>query len=262
MKASLQGLKIETTKKEFSELASCWCIKHRQPMEGCQYSIFGKEPKVKWFCASCSTEREEKELQARAQQEALQKQHTINQRLHNAMIAPRFFEKKLENFNLDHVGQGKALEACRSFIANFEKSTGMIFTGKPGTGKNHLASAIGREVIESRNKTALMTTALRMLRDIKGSWSNGSEKEILRNFNTPDLLVIDEIGVQFGSETEKLYLTDIINERYEWMRPTILLTNLPIPKLGEMIGDRVIDRFREGGSVVVFDWESYRGKIK
>lgn len=85
----------------------------------------------------------------------------------------------------------------------------------------------------------------------------------------PDLLILDEVGVQFGSDTERLLLFDILNERYERRRPTILMSNLAlddaeeggrvVPGIKSYLGERVFDRLREdGGQSVVFDWPSHR----
>jgi DNA replication protein DnaC len=65
--------------------------------------------------------------------------------------------------------------------------------------------------------------------------------------------------VQFGSDTEKLLLFDILNERYERRRPTILMSNLPRDEVSSYLGERVFDRLREdGGEFISFTWESYR----
>lgn len=77
----------------------------------------------------------------------------------------------------------------------------------------------------------------------------------------PDLLILDEVGVQHGSDTEKLILFEIINGRYEAARPTIVISNLDAAGLEQFLGERAFDRLREGGGrLVVFDWESHRGK--
>ena len=77
---------------------------------------------------------------------------------------------------------------------------------------------------------------------------------------SPDLLILDEVGVQFGSDAEKLILFEIINTRYQDMKPTILISNLTLVELGKYIGERVVDRMREGGGAILsFDWDSYRG---
>lgn len=73
--------------------------------------------------------------------------------------------------------------------------------------------------------------------------------------------MLDEVGVQFGSETEKLMLFDVLNERYEERRSTILLSNLDLNGVKGFLGERVFDRIREdGGQYIPFDWESFRGK--
>ena len=46
------------------------------------------------------------------------------------------------------------------------------------------------------------------------------------------------------------------------MKPTILLSNLNIEGLGEYLGERVMDRLREGGGkMIAFDWDSYRRNV-
>ena len=78
----------------------------------------------------------------------------------------------------------------------------------------------------------------------------------------PDLLILDEVGVQFGTETEKNLLFDVLNERYEKRKSTLLLSNLPLNEVRAYLGERVFDRMREdGGDVVTFGWESQRAKI-
>ena len=142
------------------------------------------------------------------------------------------------------------------------ESTGLILIGNPGTGKNHLAAAIITEAIETHNKTALFTETLKIIRAIKESWRRDGETEskVIESFISPDILAIDEIGVQFGSETERMYLTEIINDRYNHQKPTILMGNVDVDKLSEIIGERPLDRFREGGKLIVFDWDSHRAK--
>lgn len=67
--------------------------------------------------------------------------------------------------------------------------------------------------------------------------------------------------MQFGSEAEKLILFEIINTRYEKMRPTILISNLPKDELSAFIGERVIDRMNDGGGcTLAFTWDSYRSR--
>ena len=75
------------------------------------------------------------------------------------------------------------------------------------------------------------------------------------------MLILDEVGVQFGSETEENLLFDIINTRYEDRKPTILISNLDGAGVKKYLGERAFDRIREdGGKLIPFTWSSYRGK--
>ena len=179
---------------------------------------------------------------------------------------PKRFEKaSFENYEQTEAN-AKAKRFCQAYANKWQerkaKGGGLILCGKPGTGKNHLACAIINHVIEQYQDEALLTTALRIARKVKSSWNKNaeeSEEQVMRTYIVPNLLVIDEIGVQFGSEAEKIILFEIINERYEAMKPTILISNLSQQELGAYVGERIVDRMREGGgAMIAFDWESYR----
>lgn len=215
-------------------------------------------------CPECKKEMEVKSLEKERierEKELKLRQEKINEELQNSMLAPRFWTKNIENYETTKEGQLKALNTAKWFTKNFETCVGLILTGNTGTGKNHLASGIVQKVIHKGN-TVLFTEAIKIIRAIKESWKkeNESETQVIKKFISPDLLVIDEVGVQFGTSTEAMFLTEIINDRYNWLRPTILIGNITIKELEKLIGFRAVDRFREGGRVIVFDWESYRKK--
>ncbi|MEK9498226.1 ATP-binding protein [Photorhabdus sp. P32] len=129
--------------------------------------------------------------------------------------------------------------------------------GRLGTGKTHLAVATCREIVTQNGISAFITTASRIIRAFRRSWSNDAdtnEFETLRFYSELDLLIIDEIGVQYGTESERNILFEVINNRYEDLLPTILISNLPMNDLPVFLGDRVL----QGGVVLAFDWDSYR----
>ena len=161
-------------------------------------------------------------------------------------------------------GQKQALafakEYAETFDQVFKQGRSAIFIGKPGTGKTHLAIGIALAIMQQQ-RSALFVTVQRLIRRIKDSWSTHSEteSEVIDAFASPDLLILDEVGVQYGSEFEKQILFDVLNQRYEQLKPAILLSNIPTEQLSDYLGERVTDRLRENGGVVIgFDWESYR----
>ena len=214
-------------------------------------------------CDRIATEKRDQDQKAKEAKEALAR---WNKRIGGSGIPPRFQDRSLENFKATTEAQQRALTAAQEYVSGFAEilTTGrsVIFTGRPGTGKTHLAAAIGMALLKE-NRKVLFTSVLRAVRRVKDSWrrdSNETETDAIRAMVEPDLLILDEVGIQFGSETEKLLMFDILNERYENRRPLILLTNLPVKDAQAYLGERIFDRLREdGGQHIPFDWESYRG---
>ena len=182
-------------------------------------------------------------------------------------ISPRFMKATLGGYRVGNPMQGKALAFCETFVSEFAKvrETGRsaMFIGKPGTGKTHLAVGILRALADDRNFKGRIISAMAMFRRVKETWSRDAiekETDAIFSFIEPHLLVIDEVGVQFGSAAEANLFYEIVNERYVRMLPTILISNLSPDEVKNAVGDRVYDRLRDnGGRIIPFGWESARG---
>lgn len=89
-----------------------------------------------------------------------------------------------------------------------------IFSGKPGTGKNHLAAAICNELL-LRGKSVLIITVADIMSAMKDTFGNRetSEEQLLNDLSMVDLLVIDEIGMQTESRYEKVIINQIVDRR-------------------------------------------------
>ena len=196
------------------------------------------------------------------------RKRNIERLLDGLNIPARFENCTLQNYEPVNDDAKRALKVCQAYASRWperlQKGGGLVMCGKPGTGKNHLALAIARHAITEHQSSAVFTTALKIAREYKSTWSKGSsrtEDEVIRYFTKPDLLIIDEVGVQFGSDAEKLIMFEIINTRYERMKPTILISNQTREELSAFIGERVLDRMSDGGGCTLsFTWDSYRSK--
>jgi DNA replication protein DnaC len=185
-------------------------------------------------------------------------------KLDAAQIPLRFRAKTLESYSVRHDEQAYAKAKAESFAEHFaqhkRQGTFLVLSGTVGTGKTHLALAIAQHVIS--NNTVFYTSAIDAIRSIRATWrlnSGKSEAQALAEFTGVDLLIIDEIGVQYGTESEQMCLFDIIDKRYRDVKPTILISNLTKAELKGFLGERSFDRLREGGLWVDFLWESFRG---
>ena len=192
-------------------------------------------------------------------------QARVNRLMPNAQIGTRYHSMTFADYKPTCKEATAIKTVCSRYAETFKdrltNCDSILMLGKPGTGKNMLAACICRSIME-QGFTSLHTTALKLVRSIKESWRKGSDKseqEVISSYLIPDLLVIDEVGVQFGSETEKMFITEVVVDRHENMRPTILISNLSLPEIETYIGFRAIDRFYEGkSSILQFTWDSYR----
>lgn len=218
-------------------------------------------------CPACQGEATEREVQRQQSEKAERDRRAIETAFERAGIPLRFQTRTFDNYDAKDEGQQKALRVARAYADNWptmrERGTCLIFCGRPGTGKTHLACAIANTVIKAGATTALFTTVSDAMRSIKRSYDKDSgitESQAIKALVDPELLILDEVGADLGTEHSKTTLFDIINKRYEWIRPTIVLTNLDADALRAYLGERIVDRMREGGGkLVTFTWDSHRG---
>lgn len=218
-------------------------------------------------CPQCAANEKAIKQREEAEKEAQDRHLRWQRKLGEAGIPERFKNRSLACYTASGEGQKRALEFATNYADQFgevlKTGRGAIFCGKPGTGKTHLSIGIALAVME-RGGSAMFTTVQRMILRVKDSWrknSEESESDVLNMLVYPDMLIIDEIGVQFGSEFEKNFMFLLLNERYEKRRPTILLSNLTAAEVKAFLGERIYDRLREdGGQCVSFDWASHRGR--
>lgn len=219
-------------------------------------------------CPRCADETKRRDAEDAKRKQAEDRRSRIKALIGRAGIPRRFEGRTFENFRAESDGQKRALQVSSAYTERFEDRLryggGLVFCGKPGTGKTHLACAIANHVIQM-GRSAVFMSVIRAIRSVKDTYRRDSdltEQQAINALIAPDLLILDEVGVQFGSDTEKMILFEVMNGRYEDVRPTIVLSNLVREELGAYLGERVLDRLQEGGgATVAFDWESYRPNV-
>lgn len=187
--------------------------------------------------------------------------HEITER-----IGKRFVEKTIENFEAKTPRQEEIKNKISAFINNIDENIlsgrSMFFTGNRGNGKTHLAAAIYRAALEA-GRTATYKLARQITREIKESWNDDSKSEtaIINRYSGLSLLIIDEIGLDYGSETTLNIISEIFDNRYRNMKSTILIGNIENSEQYEkFIGPRIESRMSECGEVIYFDEKDFRKK--
>jgi DNA replication protein DnaC len=218
-------------------------------------------------CPECSKIKQARADAEMAARQAEEEQQRLEARLSKAGIPLRYRSRTFDTFEADTEGKEKALAVARDFAENFDEhyrnGSVVVFSGLPGTGKSHLAIAIAQAIMDTH--TALYTSAIDAVRMVRDTWRKDSprtEREMLDILASLGLLILDEVGVQYGTDAEQVTLFDIIDKRYRDMMPIILLTNLNKSGMKEFLGERSFDRLREGGQWVTFDWQSHRGNAR
>ena len=219
--------------------------------------------KFKSPCPECSKESSKaRELKEKEENEKLERKRYLRVR-DRAGISKRNLGVTLDSIVPASKAQSHALETLKSYsqeILKGKADNNIIIIGGVGTGKTIISSALVDSLVE--RKSARIRKCIDLVRELKSTWSKDSEStesEVIHHYSTLHLLVIDEVGVQFGSDTEKMFLFDIVDGRYQNMLPTVLISNLNMDGIKELVGERAVDRMREGGGkLLVLDGESCR----
>jgi DNA replication protein DnaC len=218
-------------------------------------------------CPACDAELDAAHLRKQEAERIEREQARAAAILDQTCIPRRFIGRTFDTFNAASDAQRRALNIARSYAESFTDharvGAGLVLSGLPGTGKSHLAGAILQAILPAH--IGLYATCLDVIRAVRATWRRDSERsegEVLNDLTDVALLVIDEVGVQYGTEGEQTVLFDVLDRRYREQRPTILLTNQDKKGFKEFIGERSYDRLTETSRWVPFDWQSHRPQMR
>lgn len=173
-------------------------------------------------------------------------------------------DKTLENFDFSFnpkINRSLIFDlATGSFIDRREDA---LFLGPGGTGKSHLAQAIGQAAILQGHKVLYRETHI-LLEQIADATLDGTRREYMEMVSSVPLLIIDDFGMRKLPQTAAEDLLEIIMRRYE-RASTLLTSNRPVEDWGKLLADvaavgAMLDRLLHHGHVLKCGPKSWRTK--
>jgi DNA replication protein DnaC len=168
--------------------------------------------------------------------------------------------RTLDNFDFTFNQKMNRSLAAGAFIGRREDA---LFLGPGGTGKSHLAQAIGQAAIQQGYRVLYRETHV-LLDDLAESVIDGTRREFMESLTTVPLLIIDDFGMRKLPLTAAEDLLEIIMRRYE-RASTLLTSNRPVEDWGKLLGDvaavsAMLDRLLHHGHVLKCGPRSWRTK--
>ncbi len=148
--------------------------------------------------------------------------------------------------------------ATGRFLARAEDS---LFLGPPGSGKSHIAQAIGLAVIHQGHRVAYREVHT-LLEELADATLDGERKEYIAELASVPLLILDDLGMRKLPTTAAEDLLELIMRRYE-RNSTLITSNRPVEDWGRLLGDTaavtaMLDRLLHHGHILKCGPRSWR----
>jgi DNA replication protein DnaC len=172
------------------------------------------------------------------------------QRMRRLSNLDAFEDKTFDNFRIDDLDytdkQISLLRGAFQGSKNFADTMNgwLLLRGNYGTGKTHLAAAVGNARLAKGDMVLFMTTPdlLDYLRSTFASSADAGYDETFERIRDTQLLILDDLGVENPSQWAQEKLFQLLNYRYSHRKPTVITTNVDLDELDPRIRSRLMDK--------------------
>ena len=172
--------------------------------------------------------------------------------------------KTLDNFDFSfNPKMNRSMVFDLATGAFIDRREDALFLGPGGTGKSHLAQAIGQAAILQGHKVLYRQTHI-LLEEVAEATLDGTRKQYMESISSVALLIIDDFGMRKLPQTAAEDLLEIVMRRYE-RASTLLTSNRPVDDWGKLLADvaavgAMLDRLLHHGHVLKCGPKSWRTK--
>lgn len=210
-----------------------------------------KQARVRWINGQMKTvgvtcDCYEKEQQKRREREQWNRTQDAIKRLHQmGVMDPRYLKNR---FEIDDTPESYPGRLTRRYVDRWQemshKGKGLLFLGKPGTGKTFYSCCVANALID-KGIFAFVTNVTEVTRTFKGE---EDRRRLLHYTSFAALMVLDDLGAERSTEYAIEQLYSIVDQRYRSGKPLIVTTNLTLDQLKnapELGRQRIYDRVME-----------------
>lgn len=169
-----------------------------------------------------------------------------------AQFPARLKDKTFENFE-GRKGASDARRACERYAGEFEigkMSEGLYLVGTFGSGKSHLAKAIGDRIVRRTLANVLYITALDLVQAVQDGFAQGGST-IVRDALAAELLILDDLGQDTApTDFARKTIFTVVDGRYQANLPTIVTANVGDAVLEKQFGGALVSRLYECTALV------------
>ncbi len=135
----------------------------------------------------------------------------------------------------------KIYQNCLSYAAGFDcRSDSLLFIGNTGLGKTFMCSCIAKSVLQ-KGYTVVFRSILKVMEDILAEHFGKRTGNTLDDLKDADLLILDDLGSEFSDQSDPM-LYQILNDRINLHKPTIVTTNMTAQQINSRYNERIFSR--------------------
>ena len=227
-------------------LSICWCA--GKGATGLRLTQRGQKVYDHFCGCELGTRMQKTQDDANAVRRLVGRGDMVDKMWERAKVPRRFAQMRLENSPNTEYALRMVYSTGEPYQEAQEPESWFLH-GAVGVGKTCLAVGYAYEMVQAHLTPTRFVTLPGMMTEIRSCYdTNGpSEKEVLRFYKEAEMLILDDMGAEHTSSSSWLSdrLYQILGDRHDQLRPTVMTSNLSIAELGNVYGDRITSRINE-----------------